>query len=127
VCTPCSLSLRKIEAYELLALYAISGIGRANVCHLWSSFYMKEADKIKLAVIEIVGMGKGLQFTFGNRFSIALLVFFIPYFLFEIPSNIVMRKVGTARWLSFLALVGEWLYLARDLPTTGRSLSARES
>ena len=91
------------------------------------SFYMKEADKIKLAVIEIVGMGKGLQFTFGNRFSIALLVFFIPYFLFEIPSNIVMRKVGTARWLSFLALVGEWLYLARDLPTTGRSLLARES
>jgi len=64
---------------------------------------MEVTNKPKLAVIEIAGMGKELQFTLGNRFSIALLVFFIPYFLFEIPSNIVMRKVGTARWLSFLA------------------------
>jgi hypothetical protein len=39
----------------------------------------------------------------GNRYSIALLVFFIPYFLFEVPSNIVLRKVGAARWLSFLS------------------------
>ena len=74
-----------------------------QMCLSLISFYMKEFDKTKLAVIEIAGMGKELKFTLGNRFSIALLVFFIPYFLFEIPSNIILRKVGTARWLSFLA------------------------
>ena len=56
-----------------------------------------------MSVAFIAGMGKELKFTEGNRFSIALLVLFIPYFLFEIPSNLIIRKVGTARWLSFLA------------------------
>jgi hypothetical protein len=43
-----------------------------------------------------------LGFNIGDRYSIALLVFFITYFLFEIPSNIVLRKIGAANWLSFL-------------------------
>lgn len=37
-----------------------------------------------------------------DRYSIALLMFFVTYFIFEIPSNIVLRKVGAANWLSFL-------------------------
>ena len=48
-------------------------------------------------------MGEELKFTSGNRYSIALLIFFVPYFLFEIPSNIILRRVGAARWLSFLS------------------------
>jgi hypothetical protein len=49
----------------------------------------------------------------GNRYSIALLVFFIPYFLFEVPSNIVLRKVGAARWLSFLSFGWEMSILGQ--------------
>jgi hypothetical protein len=37
-----------------------------------------------------------------RNLAIALLMFFITYFIFEIPSNIVLRKVGAANWLSFL-------------------------
>lgn len=33
-----------------------------------------------------------------------VLVFFIGYVIFEIPSNIVIRKIGPANWLSFIAL-----------------------
>ena len=47
-------------------------------------------------------MDKELRFDLGDRYSIALLVFFITYFIFEIPSNVVLRKVGAANWLSFL-------------------------
>jgi hypothetical protein len=47
-------------------------------------------------------MDAELGFNIGDRYSIALLVFFITYFLFEIPSNIVLRKIGAANWLSFL-------------------------
>ena len=39
----------------------------------------------------------------GNRYSIVLLMFFIPYFIFEIPSNLVIRKFGAANWLAFLS------------------------
>lgn len=47
-------------------------------------------------------MAAELGLDVGSRYSIALLVFFITYFLFEIPSNIVLRKVGAANWLAFL-------------------------
>lgn len=47
-------------------------------------------------------MNEELRFDIGDRFSIALLVFFITYFIFEIPSNVVLRKIGAANWLSFL-------------------------
>lgn len=52
----------------------------------------------------IAGMQEELQLGVGDRYSIALLVFFIPYFLFELPSNIVLRKVGAAQWLGGITL-----------------------
>jgi hypothetical protein len=49
-------------------------------------------------------MNQELGFNIGDRYSIALLVFFITYFIFEIPSNVVLRKVGAANWLAFLCM-----------------------
>jgi len=43
-----------------------------------------------------------VQIDVGSRASIALLVFFIGYTLLKIPSNIILRKVGAANWLSFI-------------------------
>lgn len=48
-------------------------------------------------------MDVDLEFNLGNRYSIALLVFFIPYFLFEIPSTLTLRFIGPARQLSIVA------------------------
>lgn len=66
-------------------------------------------------------MGEDLELNIGNRYTVALLVFFIPYIIFEVsvlvpsvypdtklhdyqlPSNIVLRKVGSANWLAFIA------------------------
>ncbi|EEP80516.1 predicted protein [Uncinocarpus reesii 1704] len=88
------------------ALYAVSGIDRINVSVIQSSktqvCILKSA--VKLSSARVAGMHKDLHFYIGNRYSIVLLVFFITYFLFEIPSNILLRKIGAARWLSFLAM-----------------------
>lgn len=48
-------------------------------------------------------MDRDLQLYVGNRYTIALITFFPPYMLFEMPSNIVLRKFGTANWLAFIA------------------------
>lgn len=48
----------------------------------------------------IGGMAVDLKLLKGDRYSIALLVFFVPYFIFELPSNVLLREVGAARWLS---------------------------
>lgn len=42
----------------------------------------------------------------GDRYSIALLMFFVPYFIFELPSNIVLRQLGAAKWLG--TIVTAW-------------------
>ncbi len=42
----------------------------------------------------------------GNDYNVALLVFFIPYILFEVPSNILIRKIAPSTWLSFI--MGCW-------------------
>ena len=37
----------------------------------------------------------------GARYSIVSSLFFIPYILLQLPSNIVLRKVGVINWLTF--------------------------
>lgn len=49
-------------------------------------------------------MNKDLGFNVGNRYSIALLVFFITYFLFELPTVLAMRRVGPRNLLNGLAV-----------------------
>lgn len=48
-------------------------------------------------------MGIDLNMLIGNRYSVALLVFFVTYIIFELPSNLILRRFGAAKWLSFLA------------------------
>lgn len=60
-------------------------------------------DRTNMASAAIAGMMADLKLNIGNRYSIALLVFFIPYFIFELPSNLVLRRVGSAVWLSSIA------------------------
>jgi MFS family permease len=46
----------------------------------------------------------GLQVDLGinaHQYSTALVIFFVPYILFEIPSNILLKKLRPHFWLSF--------------------------
>ncbi|KAJ3570498.1 hypothetical protein NPX13_g5710 [Xylaria arbuscula] len=44
--------------------------------------------------------------TTNYQFTIALMIFLIGYFLFEVPSNILLKKFRPSRWLAFL--MGSW-------------------
>lgn len=69
---------------------------------LGACYAISAIDRINISAARIAGMNVELGFNIGDRYSIALLAFFITYFIFEIPSNVVLRKVGAANWLSFL-------------------------
>ena len=56
-------------------------------------------DRINIGNARIQGLEKDLKMK-GNNYNIALLIFFVPYILFEVPSNIVIRKVSPSTWLS---------------------------
>lgn len=65
-------------------------------------FGLSLLDRTNISAAYIAGMSADLELTVGARYSIALLVFFIGYALFEIPSNLVIRRLGAQWWLSFL-------------------------
>lgn len=58
-------------------------------------------DRINIGNARIMGLEKDLRMK-GSDFNIALLVFFVPYILFEVPSNLLMKKIRPSIWLSGL-------------------------
>ncbi|KAK1831491.1 major facilitator superfamily domain-containing protein [Podospora conica] len=60
-----------------------------------------------LAFLDRVNIGNARSFSLaedlglkGNQFNTALTIFFIPYVLFEIPSNVLLKKWSPRIWLS---------------------------
>ncbi|KAJ8106931.1 hypothetical protein OPT61_g9214 [Boeremia exigua] len=56
-------------------------------------------DRVNIANANVFHLSEELKLT-GNRYNIALVIFFVPYILFEIPSNIVLKKITPRVWLS---------------------------
>merc|ERR1711881_586993 len=84
-------TLRKIDLRLipiLAALYCVSLIDRTNI-----------------SVARLAGMAVDLKLTVGERYSIITLVFFVPYIVFELPSNLIIRKVGCRNQLSTIVIL----------------------
>lgn len=58
------------------------------------------SDRSNISVARVAGMQVSLQLGVGERYSIISLLFFVPYIIFELPSNILLKKVGTRHWLA---------------------------
>ena len=56
-------------------------------------------DRINIGNARIQGMENDLHMK-GNDYNVALFIFFIPYILFEVPANIIIRKITPSTWLS---------------------------
>lgn len=91
----------------LAALYSISLIDRTNI-----------------SLARAAGMGTALELQISPRYSIAVLMFFIPYILLEIPSQIGLRKFGAAIWLSTAVTLWGCMMLAMGFVKTWQQLTA---
>ncbi|KAM0271646.1 hypothetical protein ACHAQH_009014 [Verticillium albo-atrum] len=56
-------------------------------------------DRVNIANANVFGLSEELNLD-GNLYNNALVVFFVPYILFEIPSNILLKKFRPHVWLS---------------------------
>ncbi|KZV75075.1 MFS general substrate transporter [Peniophora sp. CONT] len=61
-------------------------------------------DRGNIGNAKIQGLTTQLDLT-GNKYNIALTMYFIPYCLFECPSNLVLKKFRPSRWLPFITVV----------------------
>lgn len=84
----------------------------AVVANSGTVFGLSLLDRTNISAAYIAGLAQDLQLAVGSRYSVALLVFFIGYCLFELPSNYVIRRVGARWWLSFLIVAWGFMVLA---------------
>jgi MFS family permease len=56
-------------------------------------------DRVNIANARSFGLATDLGLT-GVQYNTALTIFFVPYVVFEIPSNILMKKLNPHIWLS---------------------------
>lgn len=81
-------------------------------------------DRVNIGYAQL-GMGAELGITAAS-YGLAAAIFFVAYFIFEIPSNILLARFGSRRWFARImvswgivtVLTGfvhstEWLYVAR--------------
>ena len=61
-------------------------------------------DRINIGNARLQGLEKDLKMK-GHDYNVALFVFFIPYILFEVPSNLLIRKIAPSTWLSSIMIV----------------------
>ncbi|TVY53068.1 putative transporter, partial [Lachnellula suecica] len=57
-------------------------------------------DRVNIANARSFGLATDLKLTKDNEFNTALTIFFVPYVLFEIPSNVLLKKFSPRIWLS---------------------------
>ncbi|KAK2774616.1 hypothetical protein FQN53_003550 [Emmonsiellopsis sp. PD_33] len=68
---------------------------------LWVIFVFGFLDRINLGNVAVLGIRQELNLH-GNDFNIAMQVFFVPYILLDIPSNIILKNFKPSTWISFL-------------------------
>lgn len=61
-------------------------------------------DRTNLGLALVAGLQQQLDLQIGDRYTIIVMIFFIAYILFELPSNVVLQRVGCANWLTFLGV-----------------------
>ncbi|TFK29439.1 MFS general substrate transporter [Coprinopsis marcescibilis] len=62
-------------------------------------------DRTNLGIARTAGMQQDLRLDIGDRYSIASMIYFVPYIIFQIPSNLILRRMGSRLFLT-ICVVG---------------------
>jgi MFS family permease len=61
-------------------------------------------DRVNIANARAFGLEADLGMTQTTQYNTALVIFFVPYILFEIPSNILLKYLSPRVWLSICCI-----------------------
>jgi MFS family permease len=62
-----------------------------------------QIDRSNMSNALVLGLKEDADLS-GDRFNIALSMFFVTYILFELPANFMCKKLGPRLWLSFITV-----------------------
>lgn len=68
---------------------------------LWVIFVFGFLDRINLGNVAVLGILQELKMD-GKDMALAVQIFFVPYIIADIPSNIVLKRFAPSTWISAL-------------------------
>ncbi|KAG5647083.1 hypothetical protein DXG03_001453 [Asterophora parasitica] len=80
-------------------------------------------DRSNLGIARIAGMERDLKLSVGARYSIVSAVYFAPYIIFQLPSNLLLRQLGVRNWLAFCVIAWGAVELAMGFVPNWRMLA----
>ncbi|HYL84068.1 MAG TPA: MFS transporter [Candidatus Angelobacter sp.] len=89
-------------AAELLGTNTIRKLQVRLIPYLFVLYVVAFVDRINIGFAALT-MNKGLGIT-GQQYGLAAGIFFLGYFLFEVPSNLILHKVGARAWIARILL-----------------------
>ncbi|KAG0052483.1 hypothetical protein BGZ83_002513 [Gryganskiella cystojenkinii] len=60
-------------------------------------------DRVNIGNAKVAGLATDIALT-PSQYNWALSIFFVGYVIFEIPSNILLKKIGPRRWITIVML-----------------------
>jgi len=58
-------------------------------------------DRVNIGHARLYGFERGINIT-SDQYSLSLSVFFIGYVLFEVPSNLIMKRIPPPKWIAII-------------------------
>ncbi|MBR1218253.1 MFS transporter [Bradyrhizobium sp. U87765 SZCCT0131] len=88
----------RADARSAIETSTMSAISWRVVPFLILAYFFSYLDRVNLGFAALT-MNEELKFS-PVVFSLGAGIFFFGYFLFEVPSNIILHKVGASRWIA---------------------------
>ncbi|KAF9890929.1 hypothetical protein FE257_005186 [Aspergillus nanangensis] len=78
----------------LCVMYLLAFLDRPRLIRFSSGY------RVNISNAAVLGLQEDLNIVEGMKYNTALTIFFVPYVIFEIPSNILLKKLKPHVWLS---------------------------
>ncbi|GAB1209099.1 hypothetical protein APSETT445_007865 [Aspergillus pseudonomiae] len=87
-------------------------------------------DRVNISNAAVLGLQEDLNIVNGTKYNTALTIFFVPYVIFEIPSNILLKKLRPHVWLTGCLITCvvslAWFFVIPDFPEEVKWLTDEE-
>ncbi|PGG99779.1 hypothetical protein GX51_06151 [Blastomyces parvus] len=89
---------------------------------LFIVYFCAFLDRINVGNALIEGLVEELNMNSASDIRLALLIFFVPYILLEIPSNLLLKRVDPSTWITILTFFFGLVTVCQGLVKTPKGL-----
>ncbi|MEB4887662.1 MFS transporter [Priestia megaterium] len=88
-----------MNSISLLEKRTIKKVSWRIIPYMFIAYLVAFLDRVSITYASIGGMDKALGLT-SSAFGLIAGIFFLGYFLFEVPGNIFLERVGARKWIA---------------------------